>query len=92
MLHLNKEVKIIDKQLLQHNKIIYIGGYMSFTVTLEAIQEWLDDDMSLQTLKNQYTVQEIYDLIENKEKIENDDELYEALLDVMYATRPKGAL
>ena len=65
---------------------------MSFTVTLEAIQEWFDDDMSLQTLKNQYTVQEIYDLIEDKEKIENDDELYEALLDVMYATRPKGAL
>jgi len=63
---------------------------MSFAVTLEAIQEWLDDDLSLQTLKNQYTVQEIYDLIENKDEITNDDQLYEALLDVMYATRPKG--
>ena len=40
--------------------------------------------------KDQYTVQEIYDLIENKEEITNDDQLYEALLDVMYATRPKG--
>ena len=65
---------------------------MDFKVTLEAIKEWLDDDMSLQTLKNQYTVQEIYDLIENKDSITNDDELYEALLDVMYATRPKGHL
>ena len=45
---------------------------MSFTVTLEAIQEWLDDDLSLQTLKNQYTVQEIYDLIENIDEITND--------------------
>ena len=65
---------------------------MDFKVTLEAIKEWLDDDMSLQTLKNQYTVQEIYDLIEDKESIKNDDELYEALLDVMYATRPTGPL
>jgi hypothetical protein len=65
---------------------------MEFKVTLEAIQEWLDDDMSLQTLKNQYTVKQIYDLIENKESISNDDALYEALLDVMYATRPKGHL
>ena len=65
---------------------------MSFTVTNEAIQEWLDDDMSLQTLKNQYSVQEIYDLLEKKEEISTDDELYEALLDVMYATRPKGVL
>ena len=65
---------------------------MDFKVTLEAIKEWLDDDLSLQTLKNQYTVQEIYDLIENKESITNDDKLYEALLDVMYATRPTGPL
>jgi len=63
---------------------------MKFEVTLAAIQEWLDDDLSLQTLKNQYTLQEIYDLLENKEEIETDDQLFEALLDVMYATRPKG--
>ena len=65
---------------------------MSFEVTNEAIQEWLDDDMSLQTLKNQYTVEEIYNLLEKKDEITTDDELYEALLDVMYATRPKGVL
>ena len=63
---------------------------MDFKVTLEAVKEWLDDDLSLQTLKNQYTLQEIFDLIENKEEIKTDDQLFEALLDVMYATRPKG--
>ena len=63
---------------------------MDFKVTLEAIQEWLDDDLSLQTLKNQYTLQEIYDFIENKDDVKDDDQLFEALLDVMYATRPKG--
>ena len=50
---------------------------MSFEVTHAAIQEWLDDDMSLQTLKNQYTVEEIYNLLENKAAISTDDELYE---------------
>lgn len=65
---------------------------MDFKVTLDAIIEWLDDDMSLQTLKNQFTPQEIFDLIENKEAITTDDELYTALLDVMYSTRPKGHL
>lgn len=63
---------------------------MAFQVTLEAVQEWLDDDMSLQTLKNQYTTQEIFDLIENREAIKTDDDLFQALMDVMYATRPKG--
>jgi hypothetical protein len=63
---------------------------MAFQVTLEAVQEWLDDDMSLQTLKNQYSTQQVYDLIENKERITTDDQLFEALMDVMYATRPKG--
>ena len=65
---------------------------MDFKVTVAAVQEWLDDDLSLQTLKNQYTVQEIFEMIPDKEEVKNDDELYEALLDVMYATRPKGLL
>jgi len=63
---------------------------MAFQVTLEAVQEWLDDDMSLQTLKNQYSTQQVFDLIENKDRITTDDQLFEALMDVMYATRPKG--
>ena len=63
---------------------------MSIQVTLAAVQGWLDDDMSLQTLKNQFTTQEVYDLLENKDNITSDDALFEALMDVMYATRPKG--
>jgi len=63
---------------------------MAFQVTLEAVQEWLDDDMSLQTLKNQFSTQKIFDLIENKDAIDNDEALFEALMDVMYATRPEG--
>ena len=63
---------------------------MAFQVTLEAVQEWLDDDMSLQTLKNQFTTQEVFDLLKDKDKITSDDDLFEALMDVMYATRPKG--
>jgi hypothetical protein len=63
---------------------------MPFTVTVEAVQEWLDDDASLGTLKNQFTAQEIFERIENPDAIANDDQLYEALLDVMYATRPSG--
>jgi len=65
---------------------------MSFEVTIDAVKEWLDDDMSLQTLKNQYTVEQVYALLENKGDIKTDDELYEALLDVMYSTRPEGVL
>lgn len=59
-------------------------------VTKEMVQEMLDDDPSLGTLKNQFTLQEIWDLIEEKESIADDEELYNALIDVMYATRPKG--
>ena len=58
--------------------------------TKEMVQEMLDDDPSLATLKNQFTLQEIWDLIEEKESITDDEELYNALIDVMYATRPKG--
>ena len=63
---------------------------MSFELNHEAIQEWLDDDPSLNTLKNQYTVAEIYGMLENKDQITDEDALYEALLDVMYTTRPQG--
>ena len=55
---------------------------MAFQVTLEAVQEWLDDDMSLQTLKNQFTTQQVFDMLENKDQIKNDDQS-EALMDVM---------
>ena len=65
---------------------------MSFTVTKEVVQEMLDEDTSLQTISNQFTLDEIFNMIEDKEQITNDDQLFEALMDVMYATRPKGTL
>jgi hypothetical protein len=65
---------------------------MSFHVTKEAVQEMLDDDASLQTLTNQMSLDKIWGLLEGKEKINSENELFEALMDVMYATRPKGVL
>jgi hypothetical protein len=63
---------------------------MSFKVTKEMVQEALDDDLSLQTITNQFTFDEIWDMIEDKDKIQSEEDLFEALMDVMYATRPGG--
>ena len=52
----------------------------------------LDDDPSLQTIVNQFTFDEIWEMIEDKDKdkIQSEEDLFEALMDVMYATRPGG--
>ena len=63
---------------------------MSFEVTKELVKSALDDDPSLQTITNQFTFEEIWDMIEDKDQIKNDDQLFEALMDVMYSTRPGG--
>jgi hypothetical protein len=63
---------------------------MSFKVTKELVKEALEDDPSLQTITNQFTFEEIWDMIEDKDQIKNDDQLFEALMDVMYSTRPQG--
>ena len=63
---------------------------MAFEVTKELVKEALDDDPSLQTIVNQFTFDEIRDMIEDKDKIQSEEELFEALMDVMYATRPGG--
>lgn len=65
---------------------------MSFQVTKEAVQEMLDDDPSLQTIANQMSLDEIWELLEGKEQIGSENDLFESLMDVMYATRPKGVL
>jgi hypothetical protein len=66
------------------------GLSMSFKVTKELVKEALEDDPSLQTITNQFTFEEIWDMIEDKDQIKNDDQLFEALMDVMYSTRPQG--
>jgi len=63
---------------------------MSFEVTKELVKSALDDDPSLRTITNQFTFEEIWEMIEDKDQIKNDDQLFEALMDVMYATRPGG--
>jgi hypothetical protein len=65
---------------------------MSFQVTKEAVQEMLDDDPSLRTISNQMSLDETWNLLEGKDQISSENELFEALMDVMYATRPKGVL
>ncbi len=65
---------------------------MGFQVTKELVKEMLDEDTTLQTIANQYTLDEIWQMIEDKDQISSDDALFEALMDVMYATRPKGWL
>ena len=61
-------------------------------VTRERVARMLDEDTSLATLRNQFTVDEIFEKIEDKEEITDEEELYNALMDVMYATRPQGVL
>ena len=63
---------------------------MSFEVTKELVKSALDDDPSLRTITNQFTFDEIWEMIEDKDQIKNEDQLFEALMDVMYATRPGG--
>lgn len=63
-----------------------------FKVDKKAVQEMLDDDPSLGTLKNQFTLEEIWENLENIEDIKGEEDLYNALMAVMYATRPKGVL
>lgn len=65
---------------------------MSLQLTKESMMEFIEDNPSLNTLKNQYTADEIWEGLEGKDQIENDEELFNALMDVMYATRPKGVL
>jgi len=65
---------------------------MAFKVDIEQVSSMLEDDPSLGTLKNQYTVDEVWELLEDKDDIGNEEELYNALMAVMYATRPKGVL
>jgi flagellar biosynthesis regulator FlbT len=67
-----------------------LGAPMSFTLTVESVREMLDDDTTLQTLKNQYTAAEVFEMLKDVAEITSEDALFEALMDVMYATRPEG--
>ena len=63
-----------------------------FKVTRETVAEMLDDNPALGTLKNQFSLDEIWENLEDKDQISDDEGLFNALMAVMYATRPKGVL
>ena len=65
---------------------------MTFEISTALVQEMLTEDTSLQTIANQFTLDEIWQMLEDKDSISNEDQLFEALMDVMYATRPTGVL
>ncbi len=65
---------------------------MAFKLTRETMMELVEDSPALNTLKNQYEPDEIWELLEDKDQITDDEELFNALMAVMYATRPKGVL
>jgi hypothetical protein len=78
----NKNLRPID----------YDVSIMAFKLTKALVQEMLEEDSTLQTIANQYTLDQIWDLIEDRDAIGSEDALFEALMDVMYATRPEGWL
>jgi hypothetical protein len=63
-----------------------------FKVDRAMVAAMLEDDPALGTLRNQYSVDEIWALLENPESLKSDEDLFNALMDVTYATRPKGFL
>ena len=69
-----------------------LSPIMGFEVTKPLVKEMLEEDSSLQTIANQYTLDEIWEMLEDKASITSEDMLFESLMDVMYATRPKGWL
>lgn len=58
-------------------------------VTVELVAEFIEEDASLWTLK-QFSAEHVFGLLENRDAIESEEELFEALMAVMYATRPEG--
>ena len=61
-------------------------------VTFDRVAEMVQEEVALGTLRNQYTPDEIWELFEKKGEDLSDEQLFNALMDVMYATRPKGVL
>ena len=61
-----------------------------FKVTRQAVEQMLQEDPSLGTLKNQFSTDQVCALLQDADAIDSEEGLYEALMDVMYATRPQG--
>ena len=59
-------------------------------VTRELVEEMIEEDATLWTLKRLEMEEVLAVLHEHHPEIPDDDALFEALLDVMYKTRPVG--
>lgn len=61
-----------------------------FVLSTDLIARILDEEPSLHTIKVQLSLEEIWALLEGKDDITSEEDLYNALMSVMYDTRPKG--
>ena len=61
-----------------------------FTLSTALIARILEEEPSLHTIKVQLSLDEIWERLEGKEEIGSEEDLYNALMSVMYDTRPKG--
>lgn len=61
-------------------------------ITPALIKETIDDDATLWTLRRVEMDEIMALLAQHHPEIDNEDELFEALLDVMYKTRPTGPI
>ena len=61
-------------------------------ITRQLVEETIEDDTTLHTLKRVELDEVMKVLNEHHPDIEDEDDLFEALLDVMYKTRPTGPL
>jgi alpha-D-ribose 1-methylphosphonate 5-triphosphate synthase subunit PhnH len=61
-------------------------------ITAAVVQAMIDEDSTLWTLKRIELDEVLAVLKEHHPVIKDEDELFEALLDVMYKTRPTGPI
>jgi len=61
-------------------------------ITRQVVEEAIEEDTTLHTLKRIDLDDVMKVLAEHHPDIEDEDDLFEALLDVMYKTRPTGPL
>ena len=61
-----------------------------FSLSKALVAQIVDEEPSLHTIKVQMTTDEIWEALDNKDDIGSEEELYNALMSVMYDTRPKG--
>ena len=60
-------------------------------VTRDLVAELIEEEIALQTLKR-IELDEVWRLVSERAPFETEEELFEALMAVMYETRPQGVL